>query len=211
MKRHASMVMGVCTRMVPDSQGAADAFQAVFLVLVRKASVVRVEDSLGRWLYGVSVRVARRARRRAVVARTREKGLEGFDRAGGALPAEECERGELRSLIDEEIARLPSRFRAVVESCYLEGLTQEQAGAPVTLPDPDGGEPLAAGEGTPTVEARAARGGASGRSRGLVFGRDGPGVRGTPPGCGDDRRGHPKCQEQGRRERSSGGRIVARP
>ncbi len=132
--RHASMVMGVCTRMVPDSQGAADAFQAVFLVLVRKASVVRVEDSLGRWLYGVSVRVARRARRRAALARTREKGLEGFDRAGGALPAEECERGELRSVIDEEIARLPSRFRAAVEFCYLEGLTQEQAARRLRCP-----------------------------------------------------------------------------
>ena len=71
--RHASMVMGVCTRLVPDSQGAADAFQAVFLVLVRKASVVRVEDSLGRWLYGVSVRVARRARRRAALARMRRE------------------------------------------------------------------------------------------------------------------------------------------
>ena len=132
--RHASMVMGVCTRIVPDSQGAADAFQAVFLVLVRKASVVRVEDSLGRWLYGVSVRVARRARRRAAVARTREKALEGFERAGGALPSEECERGELRSVIDEEIARLPSRFRAAVEFCYLEGLTQEQAAQRLRCP-----------------------------------------------------------------------------
>jgi RNA polymerase sigma factor (sigma-70 family) len=125
LARHASMVMGVCTRMVGDSQSAADAFQAVFLVLVRKASVVRVENSLGRWLYGVSVRVARRARRRALRARSRERNLEGFDWAGGAPASEECERGELRSLIDEEIARLPGRFRSAVELCYLEGLTQE--------------------------------------------------------------------------------------
>ena len=83
LARHAPMVMGVCNRMVADSQGAADAFQAVFLVLVRKASVVRVEDSLGRWLYGVSVRVARRARRRALWREAARESLEGFDRAGG--------------------------------------------------------------------------------------------------------------------------------
>jgi RNA polymerase sigma factor (sigma-70 family) len=132
--RHASMVMGVCTRMLGDSQSAADALQAVFLVLVQKAPLVRVEDSLGRWLYGVSVRVARRARRRAGLARIREKNLEGIDRAGGDLPSEECERGELRALIDEEIARLPSRFRAAVECCYLEGLTQEQAARRLRCP-----------------------------------------------------------------------------
>jgi RNA polymerase sigma factor (sigma-70 family) len=134
LARHASMVMGVCTRMVGDSQSAADAFQAVFLVLVRKASVVRVENSLGRWLYGVSVRVARRARRRALRARSRERNLEGFDWAGGAPASEECERGELRSLIDEEIARLPGRFRSAVELCYLEGLTQEQAAGRLRCP-----------------------------------------------------------------------------
>ena len=60
--------------------------------------------------------------------------LDGFDRAGGGLPSEECERGEVRSLIDEEIARLPSRFRAAVESCYLEGLTQEQAARRLRCP-----------------------------------------------------------------------------
>ena len=58
--RHGPMVLGVCRRMLGDDHGAADAFQAVFVVLARKAAVVRVDDSLGRWLYCVSVRVARK-------------------------------------------------------------------------------------------------------------------------------------------------------
>ncbi len=127
LRRHGAMVMGVCKRMLRDEHLAADAFQAVFLVLARKAPEVRVDDSLGRWLYGVSTRVARRARRAFVAKRGREKGLDGFDRAAGGMPSDECVRGELRGVIDEEIARLPSRYRSAVVFCYLEGLTQEQA------------------------------------------------------------------------------------
>ena len=71
VRRHGPMVWGVCRRALDDPHDAADAFQATFLVLVRKAGSVRVEDSLGRWLYGVSRRVAARARveaaRRAAV------------------------------------------------------------------------------------------------------------------------------------------------
>ena len=60
--RHGPMVWGVCRRRLPDGDAAADAFQATFLVLVRRARAVRVDDSLGPWLYGVSRRVAARAR-----------------------------------------------------------------------------------------------------------------------------------------------------
>jgi DNA-directed RNA polymerase specialized sigma24 family protein len=62
--RHGPMVLGVCRRVTGDRHAADDAFQAVFLILARKAQTVRLgaDDSLGRWLYRVSVRVARRAR-----------------------------------------------------------------------------------------------------------------------------------------------------
>ena len=60
--RHGPMVLGVCRRALADPDDAADAFQATFLILVRKAHSVRVDDSLGRWLYGVSRKVASRAR-----------------------------------------------------------------------------------------------------------------------------------------------------
>src|SRR5580704_16768657 len=64
--RHGPMVKSVCRRMLRNPADADDAFQATFLVLVRRASAVRFETSLGPWLYGVSVRVARRARDQSV-------------------------------------------------------------------------------------------------------------------------------------------------
>ncbi len=127
LARHGAMVMGVCNRIAGDAHDAADAFQAVFLVLARKASVVRAGDSLGRWLYGVSVKVAARARRNSLAGRRNERSLDGFDRASGERPTEALERLELRAVIDEEIDRLPSHYRSAVVFCYLEGLTQEQA------------------------------------------------------------------------------------
>ena len=62
VERHGPMVWGVCSRVLNDPHAAAD-LQATFLVLVRRAAVIRVDDSLGRWLYGVSRRIALRAKR----------------------------------------------------------------------------------------------------------------------------------------------------
>ena len=125
--RHGPMVLGVCRRMVRDEHMAADAYQAVFLILARKARAIRVVDSLGRWLYGVSVRVAGRAR--AIAARERRQAMSFGRRDGVAAddPSEACERDELRAVIDEEISRLPSRYRLPLVLCYLEGMTHEQA------------------------------------------------------------------------------------
>ena len=62
VERHGPMVLGVCRRILHDPEDAADAFQATFLILVQKAGAVEVADSLGRWLYGVSRRVALQAK-----------------------------------------------------------------------------------------------------------------------------------------------------
>jgi RNA polymerase sigma factor (sigma-70 family) len=134
LSRHGPMVLGVCRRMVRDEHLAADAYQAVFLILARKARSVRVDDSLGRWLYGVSVRVARRAR--ALIGRERDKlkGLEGLERAVTSSPHETCERDDLRAVVDEEIERLPSRYRVPVVLCYLQGMTGEEAARRLKCP-----------------------------------------------------------------------------
>ncbi len=134
VERHGPMVLGVCRRMLGDDHAAADAFQAVFLVLARKAPRVRVEDTLGRWLHGVSVRVSLRARAVARAERARVRSLDGLDPADESASADPEDRHELRAAIDEEIARLPGRYRAAVVLCYLEGLTQEQAARRLRCP-----------------------------------------------------------------------------
>lgn len=122
--RHGAMVWGVCRRVLGDAHEAEDAFQATFLVLVRKAGSVRVEDSLGRWLYGVAHRVALRARSGA----DRRASYRGPTPAGSSDdPAGEVERGELRNALGEEIDRLPTKYRCPIELCDLQGMTYDQA------------------------------------------------------------------------------------
>src|SRR5579885_1298049 len=73
MQRHGPMVWGVCLRVLHDAHRAEDAFQATFLVLVRKAGSVRKRGSVGSWLYGVAYRAAVKARARAAAARAQER------------------------------------------------------------------------------------------------------------------------------------------
>jgi RNA polymerase sigma factor (sigma-70 family) len=134
VERHGPMVMGVCRRALRDEHAAADAFQATFLILARRAGSVRVADSLGRWLYGVSVRVARRARSIRRKERDRVQGLDGIDPIDGTDCLAHHLRDERRAAIDEEIIRLPDRFRAAVVLCYMEGLTQEEAARQLRCP-----------------------------------------------------------------------------
>jgi RNA polymerase sigma-70 factor (ECF subfamily) len=62
VRRHGSMVMGVCLRLLNHRQDAEDAFQATFLMLVRKGNTIRQGDALAGWLYRVAFRIALRAR-----------------------------------------------------------------------------------------------------------------------------------------------------
>ena len=123
LARHGPMVLGVCRRVLRDPHDVEDAFQATFLILVRKAGSIRVDDSLGRWLHGVTRRVAVRARANALRRQAREE-------PHGELPeasAEDDGPDDLRAVIDEEVSRLPEKYRAAVVLCYLEGLTHERA------------------------------------------------------------------------------------
>src|SRR2546430_730869 len=60
--RHGPMVWRLCRRTLADAHAAEDAFQATFFVLATRAGSVRRGDALASWLYGVAVRVARKAR-----------------------------------------------------------------------------------------------------------------------------------------------------
>ncbi|SIO46462.1 RNA polymerase sigma-70 factor, ECF subfamily [Singulisphaera sp. GP187] len=146
--RHGSMVMGVCRRALNDPHDVADAFQATFLILVRKAESVEARDSLGRWLYGVSRRVALRAKRTAVRRSARESdGVESL-----AVLAPQTQEHDLPAILDEEIGRLPEKYRAAVILCDLQGLGQEEAARQL-------------GCATGTVKSRLSRGREKLRSR----------------------------------------------
>ena len=135
--RHGPLVLGTCRRVTQDPHTAEDAFQAVFLVLARKAHAVRLEtgDSLGRWLYGVSVRVARQARASSSVRRRHfSENLDGLDPVDPSSSFDPCERTDLRAAIDAEIARLPARYRSAVVLCHLQGLPQDQAARRLRCP-----------------------------------------------------------------------------
>ncbi len=130
--RHGPMVFNVCRQLLRDPHDVEDAFQAVFLVLVRKAGVIRIEGSLGPWLYAVANRVAARARanRRRLAARGMREAAEV------AAPEFEyaLDREETAFVIQEELARLPERLRAPLVLCYLQGMTHELAAGQLGCP-----------------------------------------------------------------------------
>jgi DNA-directed RNA polymerase specialized sigma24 family protein len=73
MRRHGPMVLGVCRRLLRHAQDAEDAFQATFLLLVRKAARIGKAELLGSWLYGVALRVAIRSRLQAARRQQKER------------------------------------------------------------------------------------------------------------------------------------------
>ena len=126
VRRHGPLVLRVCRRVLGGAQDAEDAFQATFLVLARKAGSIRDPGLLGNWLYGVASRIARRAR---VVANKRQA-RETRMRRLPAAPASASVAGEsadLRLVLDEELSRLPEKYRLAAGLCYLEGKTNEEA------------------------------------------------------------------------------------
>jgi RNA polymerase sigma factor (sigma-70 family) len=130
VRRHGPMVWSVCSRLLSQQQDAEDAFQATFLILVRKAGGLRRPDSLSPWLYGVARRVALKTRHAVTRRRAREQ--EVID-----LPAPQDTEliwRDLRPLLDEEVGRLPEKYRLPFVLCYLEGVTNEEAARRLRCP-----------------------------------------------------------------------------
>jgi RNA polymerase sigma factor (sigma-70 family) len=140
VERHAPMVWGVCCRVLADYHDAEDAFQATFLVLVRRASSIASPELLANWLYGVAHQTATKARATAARRRTRER--QGADMPEPAT-AEHDLWNDLRPLLDEELSRLPETHRTVLVLCDLEGKTRAEAARSLGLPEGTVGSRLA--------------------------------------------------------------------
>jgi RND family efflux transporter MFP subunit len=133
--RHQGLVFGVCRRVLQDDHEAEDAFQAAFLTLARKAAAVVRREAVAGWLYRVAYRVALTARTARLRRAGREKSLDAAATvAAPADPALLPEQRELRAVVDEEVNRLPEKFRAAVALCYLEGKSVEEAAVQLGCP-----------------------------------------------------------------------------
>ena len=129
VRRHASMVWGACRRLL-DHHDAEDAFQATFLVLVRKAAGVP-REAVANWLYGVARQTAVRVRAAAAKRGRREAQV-------AIMPeptAPDVRDADVSRAVDEELSRLPSHYRGVVVLCDLEGLTRKDAARQLGIPE----------------------------------------------------------------------------
>ncbi len=122
--RHGPAVLQVCRAVLRDSHAADDAFQATFLVLVRKAPAIRDPGLLGEWLRGVAYRTAMHARGERARRRESERKSAAMARIDSSTPEAMF---ETRRIVREELERLPEVYRDPVTLCYMEGLTQEEA------------------------------------------------------------------------------------
>jgi RNA polymerase sigma factor (sigma-70 family) len=142
--RHAPMVWGVCRRTLASHHEAEDAFQATFLVLLRKAASLRSGELLGNWLYRVAYKTACKARQRATKRYSREKQVATIPEPPSPAHDDAC-GPELRVLLDEELSRLPEKYRLAVVLCDLEGRSRPDVARQLRLPEGTVGSRLARG------------------------------------------------------------------
>jgi RNA polymerase sigma factor (sigma-70 family) len=126
LRRHGPMVLAVCRRVLRHHQDAEDAFQATFLVLIRKAATIRDRGALGSWLYGVAYRTACKAR--VMNARRRHKERQAATRA-------ELEEAERDIDLDAELNALPEKYRLPVVLCELDGRPRREVARQLNIPE----------------------------------------------------------------------------
>jgi RNA polymerase sigma factor (sigma-70 family) len=124
VRRHGPMVLGVCRRILGNSHDADDAFQAAFLVLVRKAGSVEPRELVGNWLYGVACRTAWKAKSAAAKRRLHERQVQPMP---ATQPRTEADWSDLQPVLDQELERLGANDRTAVVLCDLEGKSQREA------------------------------------------------------------------------------------
>jgi RNA polymerase sigma factor (sigma-70 family) len=131
VRRHGPMVLGVCRRILGNAADADDAFQATFVVLVRRARELAGRGTVGDFLYGVAYHTALKARAQAVKRRVKEARVAPPE----CDPAGPAERDELLRLLDRELARLPGKYREPVVLCDLEGRSRAEVAALLGIPE----------------------------------------------------------------------------
>jgi RNA polymerase sigma factor (sigma-70 family) len=130
VRRHGAMVLATCRRILGNDHDAEDAFQATFFVLVKKAATIRPRAMIGNFLYGVAYTTALKANamKRKRSAREREAGVTprpaGSDQSSGEVQA-----------LDEELSRLPERYRVPIVLCELQGKTQKEVARQLGWPE----------------------------------------------------------------------------
>jgi RNA polymerase sigma factor (sigma-70 family) len=133
VRRHGPMVLGVCLRVLRNRQDAEDAFQATFLVLARKAASIASRSALANWLYGVAYNTALKGRAANARRRAREKQVKEVPEPAGAEP--DTPGDDLQALLDQELSRLPDKYRAPIVLCDLEGKTRKEAARQLGCPE----------------------------------------------------------------------------
>jgi RNA polymerase sigma factor (sigma-70 family) len=132
VRRLGPMVWGVCRRVLGNHHDADDAFQASFLVLVRKAASIVPREMVGNWLYGVARQTALKAKAAAARRQTRESQVVQMPEIGVEPDAA---GDELLPLLDQELSSLTPKYRTVIVLCDLEGKTRKQAAQQLGCPE----------------------------------------------------------------------------
>jgi RNA polymerase sigma factor (sigma-70 family) len=132
VRRHGPMVLGVCRRVLRDPHDVDDAFQASFLVLARKAASVSPRELVGSWLYGVAYTTAVRLRAANAKRRVRERQVADMPEPEAK---QEDRHDDLHRLLDEELARLPDKYRVPVVLCDLEGRARREVAGRLKVPE----------------------------------------------------------------------------
>jgi len=126
VSRHGQMVMGLASRMTSGNDDAEDVFQATSMVLASKASSLRKQESVASWLHGVAVRTAGKARTGAALRARHERRVAELS-AKRVDSERQVAWRRAGPVLDEELRKLPEKYRAPLVLCYLEGLTNAEA------------------------------------------------------------------------------------
>ncbi|MGL6076322.1 MAG: sigma-70 family RNA polymerase sigma factor [Fimbriiglobus sp.] len=124
LRRHGPLVWGICRRGLANPLDAEDAFQAVFVVLIRRAGRIDAGTPLGPWLCRTAVWTVNNLRRRNQHRRSAE------------LPTEHAAT-EVSGHYElyEMLAELPEKYRSAIVLCHLQGWSRREAAVELGIPE----------------------------------------------------------------------------